>query len=145
MEGHIPVKRISTIAALTLFAAFATASIAGTARAGTAEIVFGAAEKTIIANYYGGGGNGGGGKGKNKGDKGGRGQGVGSQGLPPGLARKGQLPPGIAKRQLPSGLASQLPPPPKGFERVIVDNDVLLVEIATQVVHDVLTDIVHNK
>jgi len=137
------VKRISTIAALSLFAALVAAPVPGPARAGTAEIVFDAAERTIIANYYGGGGSGGGGKGKNKGNKGGRGQGVGSQGLPPGLAKKGKLPPGIAKRQIPSTLASQLPPPPKGFERVIVDNDILLIEIATQVVHDVLTDIVH--
>ncbi|MCK5496461.1 MAG: RcnB family protein [Hyphomicrobiaceae bacterium] len=47
----------------------------------------------------------------------------------------------MAKRQLPNNLLSQLPPPPRGYERVIVDNDVLLVNIATQIVHDVLTGV----
>ena len=70
-----------------------------------------------------------------------KGKGVGNQGMPPGLAKKGKLPPGIAKRQLPSALTAQLPPPPDGFERVIVENDVLLVNTATQVIHDALTDV----
>jgi len=35
-----------------------------------------------------------------------------------------------------------LPAPPRGYERIIVDGRILLVEIATQVIHDVLTDIV---
>ena len=52
------------------------------------------------------------------------------------------LPPGIAKQRLPDGLVSILPPPPRGFERVIVDGKVLLVEVATQVIHDVLTDLI---
>ena len=52
------------------------------------------------------------------------------------------LPPGIAKNLLPSGLVSALPAPPKGYERIIVDGRVLLVEIATQVIHDVLMDAV---
>ena len=69
-----------------------------------------------------------------------------SKGLPPGiaknLARGKPLPPGIAKQQLPDGLVHTLPAPPRGYERVIVDGRVLLVEIATQVIHDVLTDIV---
>lgn len=68
------------------------------------------------------------------------------KGLPPGIAKnleRGKpLPPGIAKQHLPSGLVSALPAPPRGFERVIVDGRVLLVEIATQVIHDILTDIV---
>jgi hypothetical protein len=34
------------------------------------------------------------------------------------------------------------PAPPRGYERIIVDGKVLLVEIATQVIHDILTDIV---
>jgi hypothetical protein len=34
----------------------------------------------------------------------------------------------------------QLPPLPAGYERIIVAGKILLVEIATQVVHDVLTD-----
>ena len=67
-------------------------------------------------------------------------------GLPPGIAKnlaQGKaLPPGIAKQYLPEGLARILPPPPRGFERVIVDGKVLLVEVATQVIHDVLVDLV---
>ena len=78
---------------------------------------------------------------------GGRGNGKGKQkGLPPGiaknLARGKPLPPGIAKQHLPDGLVHSLPAPPRGYERVIIDGKVLLVEIATQVIHDILTDIV---
>ena len=69
-----------------------------------------------------------------------------SKGLPPGiakiLARGKPLPPGIAKQYLPTDLNLMLPPPRKCFERVIVDGKVLLVEIATSVVHDILTDII---
>ena len=69
--------------------------------------------------------------------------------LPPGIAKNLQrgkpLPPGIAKQVLPSGLIAQLPPPPKGFERIEVAGKVLLVEIATQVIHDVLEDIILGK
>ena len=68
------------------------------------------------------------------------------KGLPPGIAKnlsRGKpLPPGIAKQQLPDGLVHALPAPPRGYERIIVDGKVLLVEIATQVIHDILTDIV---
>lgn len=69
-----------------------------------------------------------------------------NKGLPPGIAKNLQrgkpLPPGIAKQHLPDGLIKTLPAPPKGYERIIVDGKVLLVEIATQVIHDVLMDIV---
>lgn len=68
------------------------------------------------------------------------------KGLPPGIAKNLQrgkpLPPGIAKQHLPDGLIKTLPAPSKGYERVIVDGKVLLVEIATQVIHDVLMDVV---
>lgn len=66
--------------------------------------------------------------------------------LPPGIARnlaRGKpLPPGIAKQHLPQGLVQVLPAPPVGYERVVVDGKVLLVEVATRVIHDVLTDVV---
>lgn len=114
-----------------------------------AQIVFSAAERSIITDYYGDGDTGenaerGKGAGKNKGNKGrgNKGQGVGSQGLPPGLAGREVLPPGIAMRQLPGTLASRLPPAPTGFERAIIDNDLVLVEIGTRIVHDIITDIV---
>jgi hypothetical protein len=70
----------------------------------------------------------------------------GNKGLPPGIAKNLQrgksLPPGIAKQHLPQDLQGSLPAPPKGYERIIVDGKVLLIEIATQVIRDVLTDIV---
>ncbi len=66
--------------------------------------------------------------------------------LPPGivknLARGKPLPPGIAKQALPRELVVQLPPVKDGYERVIVAGKILLVEIATQVVHDILVDVI---
>lgn len=65
--------------------------------------------------------------------------------LPPGLAmqleRGGSLPPGLAKRDLPADLESRLPRRPKGQERVIVGNDVVLVERATGIIIDVIKDV----
>jgi len=74
-----------------------------------------------------------------------KGHGKKSKGLPPGIAKNLQngkpLPPGIAKQYLPDGLTRALPAPPNGYERIIVDGKVLLVEIATHVIHDILSDI----
>ena len=68
--------------------------------------------------------------------------------LPPGirknLARGKPLPPGIAKQILPDELRHDLPPVRDGHERIIVDGKILLVEIATQVVRDVLSDVILN-
>jgi hypothetical protein len=65
--------------------------------------------------------------------------------LPPGiaknLARGKALPPGIAKQALPQDLLAKLPPAAPGFERIIVDGKVLLVEAATRIVYDILSDI----
>lgn len=73
----------------------------------------------------------------------------GSKGLPPGIAKNLQrgkpLPPGIAKQVLPSGLVALLPPAPKGFERVEIAGKVLLIEVATQIIHDVLEDVILGK
>jgi len=73
----------------------------------------------------------------------------GKKSLPPGiaknLARGKPLPPGIAKQVLPAGLIELLPSPPHGFERITVSGKVLLVEIATQVIHDVLEDVILGK
>jgi hypothetical protein len=72
-------------------------------------------------------------------------KGKGHKSLPPGIAKNLQrgkpLPPGIAKQALPTRLAQLLPTAPRGYERVIVSGKVLLVEIATQVVHDILEDV----
>ncbi len=69
-----------------------------------------------------------------------------NKGLPPGIAKNLQrgkpLPPGIAKRNLPHGLDSSLPASHHGYERIIVGNDVVLVEIDTGKIADIITDAV---
>ena len=81
----------------------------------------------------------------NKGNKGKKGKGH-QNSLPPGieknLARGKSLPPGIAKQYLPADLRHSLPAAPDGYERIIAGGKVLLVEVATQIIHDVLTDII---
>ena len=81
------------------------------------------------------------GKGKNK-----------QKGLPPGLAKKGTLPPGLAKqlarnghlppgleyRPLPQDLIVQLPPLQPAYQYRIVDNRVLLIQAASNLILDVL-------
>lgn len=81
--------------------------------------------------------------------------GSGASGLPPGLANKqqlppglqkqvrekGTLPPGLQKRLLPGELEGRLSRLPPGYERVIVGADVVIVEIATRVIVDILADI----
>ncbi len=61
--------------------------------------------------------------------------------LPPGIAKKiargGAMPPGIAKKSIPGALLSQLPPRP-GQKWLLVGTDLLIVEIATNVIVDVL-------
>jgi hypothetical protein len=78
------------------------------------------------------------------------------KGLPPGLAKKdqlppglqkqlqrnGTLPPGLAKRDLPADLESRLTPPHEGYERVIADTHVVLVEKATGIIMDIIENIV---
>lgn len=67
--------------------------------------------------------------------------------LPPGLQnqlqKNGKLPPGLAKRDLPSGLEGRLPKR-KGQQRLIVGNDVVLIERATGLVLDILVDVLTN-
>jgi hypothetical protein len=74
---------------------------------------------------------------KNPGKKGS----AGRKSLPPGIAKNLQrgkpLPPGIAKNYLPGDLDAQLPER-KGYERVVVDGRVILIEEATGIVRDVL-------
>jgi len=69
----------------------------------------------------------------------------GVEALPPGIRRRLErgkpLPPGIAKRTAPPELRSHLHLP-DGYEIIEVGLDVLLVEVATDIIHDVLMDIV---
>ena len=120
-----------------------SASTHGRAPARTAvgvEVVFTEEEVRIIRAYYETHGESAGygrGNGKGKGNK-------KAGGLPPGiaknLARGKPLPPGLASSTLPYDLQRQLPPVPNGYERIVVPGKILLIEVATQVVRDVLTD-----
>ncbi|MEQ8355295.1 MAG: anti-virulence regulator CigR family protein [Kiloniellaceae bacterium] len=68
--------------------------------------------------------------------------------LPPGirkkLARGGAMPPGIAKQALPDGLHRQLPPR-DGYNYKVVGTDVVLIETATEVIVDVLKDVLRGS
>jgi hypothetical protein len=68
--------------------------------------------------------------------------------LPPGIAKnmaRGKpLPPGIAKRTLPNDLLARLPQR-VGHDRVMVGADILLVEVATGVITDVLRDVLRRR
>ena len=132
-------RRFTLMAVMALAIGVAGWSVASRpADAASVEVSFSLKERQVITNFFAGSGGGGGGDQAGKGKKN-KNKGVGNQGIPPGLAKKGgALPPGIAKRQLPNNLLAQLPPAPAGYERVIVDKDVLLIHVATQVVHDVL-------
>jgi hypothetical protein len=105
--------------------------------AGThATVQFAERDKIAIRDYY-------------------RHPGSGASGLPPGLANKqqlppglqkqvrekGTLPPGLQKRLLPGELEGRLSRLPPGYERVIVGADVVIVEIATRIIVDILADI----
>ena len=69
-------------------------------------------------------------------------------GLPPGIARnleRGKsLPPGIAKQYLPRDLQASLPRLDSGLEYIVAAGKLLLVEAATQVVRDVLIDVLYS-
>ena len=119
------------VLALSLAAVAAPASASGAA----GNIKFSDLEISAIRAYY---------RDQGSSRPGANPRGMGRKSLPPGIARNLQrgksLPPGIAKQVLPARLTQVLPAAPKGFERVVIDGKILLVEIATQVIHDVLED-----
>ena len=116
---------------LSLLSLLLTAQLTASAADLEVSVRFSSKEISVIHDFY--RDYDGGGKNKNK-------------PLPPGiaknLARGKRLPPGIAKRSLPSDLVVQLPPVADGYERIAVAGKILLVEIATQVVHDILVDVI---
>jgi Ni/Co efflux regulator RcnB len=122
---------------LTLVVAMLAASVASAA---DLSVVFSQDEIAIIQGYY-AQSNDDAGQGEHKQHKKQQGK-----PLPPGiaknLARGKPLPPGIAMQRLPQDLERALPPAHPGYERVVVDGRVLLVEVATQVIHDVLMEAV---
>ena len=126
-------KRLLVVMSIAVFAAFSLPS-AEAADAGV-SVTFSDAEVRIITAWYDD-------HGSQKRGKAKRG------GLPPGiaknLARGKSLPPGIAKQYLPQELQRALPAVPAGYDRIIVDGKILLVEVATQVIHDVLMDVVFD-
>jgi len=69
---------------------------------------------------------------------------VSGQGLSPGLqkhiARTGRLPPGLEKRRLPGDLRALLPIR-SGQDFRVVGNDIVLIEIATELILDVMKDV----
>jgi len=138
------------------FGVLAATNVADEIAKQAVHIVFTETEKKVIREYfedpaYGGytkqtqeSSQGGGKKGKKN-----------KKGMPPGLAkrkelptglqrhleRNGTLPPGLQKKALPSDLQTRLPAERRGYERVIVDTDVLLVETATGVIRDIIQDV----
>ncbi len=102
--------------------------------AGHVSVVFSEDEVRVIRDYYR--------------DRESQARGKGhKKGLPPGIAKNLQrgkpLPPGIAKRALPDDLERRLPRLPEGYERILVDGRVLLIEVATRVIRDILTDVMY--
>ena len=69
----------------------------------------------------------------------------GASALPPGIRKRLErgkpLPPGIARKSVPGALRSGIVVP-TGYDVVEVGLDVLLVEVATGIIHDVLMDVV---
>lgn len=109
-------------------------------------IVFSEIERQLIGDYYKSKSGGGTGKGKSK-------------QMPPGLAKRdelppgleqhivkhGTLPPGLEKRDLPSDLILKLPAARKGTQRKIVGSDVVLIQTATGIILDVIRDVVKTQ
>ncbi len=144
------------LTALTLVCALVTAGTTTTALAGnkgkskgnqptlvektvTKHLVGGlisAVERAVIADYLD----------RNRGNL--PGNLAGAKPLPPGIAKKiargGMLPPGIAKKTLPGGLLAQLPARP-GQEWHLVGTDLLIVEVASNVIVDVLKGALRGK
>ncbi len=65
--------------------------------------------------------------------------------LPPGLqkriAKQGALPPGLEGRALPADLEPKLSRLPEDYARVIIDADIAILNTKTRVVVDILADI----
>jgi len=108
------------------------------------DIILTEIERRLIASYYQ--------RHYDAWDAGNRSNGRKNKSLPPGLAKRGTLPPGLYKQlvrngtlppglgamPLPYDLVMQLPPRPPGQRLLIVDDKVLLVQAATNLILDVL-------
>ena len=67
-----------------------------------------------------------------------KGRGHGGDHLPPGLAKRDVLPPGIQMQALPGDLTHQLPHPPHGTRYTYHEEQVLLIDLNTRVVLDLI-------
>lgn len=83
------------------------------------------------------------------------------RGLPPGLAKRGQLPPGLQRHlerdgtlppglqkrvhPLPAVLERRLPRIPRGIRRVVVAGNVILLEERTARILDIIEDVVGSR
>ncbi len=151
------ITRLLLVLAMLAGVAAAPAIMAPSAHAQrAAEAVFNELEKRLIRDFFGvkipkatkaKDGKADAGKGK-KGKSGEMPPGLANkESLPPGLQkhleRDGKLPPGLEKRNLPPGLEGKLRKR-KGQDRVIVGNDVVLIERATGLVLDILENVLTN-
>lgn len=102
----------------------------------TVAIIFSDRDRQLIGDYYAGG----------------------KKRLPPGLAKKkqlppglqkqlernGQLPPGLQERGLPGELERKLSQLPEDYARVVIGTDVVLKNIKTRVIVDIIRDVAIN-
>lgn len=139
MAINVP-KESGSLGVAVLSVGIVLASVAGCATSGAVvvedegtrvEVVFSDRDRTLIHDYY------------------------RRRGLPPGLAkrsslppglqkqvqRRGQLPPGLQRERLPNDLEIRLSPLPEGYVRVRVGADVVLMNMRTRVIVDVIKDI----
>ena len=69
--------------------------------------------------------------------------------LPPGLQKQleknGRLPPGLARNDLPKNLRDKLYAPQKGTKRLVVGDDVILIDTATDIVLDILRGVARSQ
>jgi Ni/Co efflux regulator RcnB len=121
----------------------------------TTQKVFSDLERRVIREVLGAAGV------QDSGDKRGKGgkKAKGSRGGPPGLTKRGSLPPGLQRQlerngRLPPGLEKQgfpadlrfrLPAPLQGTERLIVGNDAVLIETGTNIILDIMRDVIVNR
>ncbi len=65
--------------------------------------------------------------------------------LPPGLERqlrmRGHCPPGMVIRTLPPVLVERLGPPPRGYDRFVIGRDVVMVELASGTIADIIRNV----
>lgn len=71
------------------------------------------------------------------------------KGLPPGIMkqiREGKrIPDEVSRYPLPDYLRTRLPVPPRGTRRVLVNNDILLIRTGTNLVLDIIENVLNQR